>query len=208
MTRLILFLVSGMLLLSSCKDNQLKVIENCADERHVSEELTKYFKSHKFFHDGLINPVEAKVYKIQKESKVLLDGGFTEKEVNDYIKEQLKFIKDDLNKMQERYLGLRHGTEEYRRELINFIKKDSVHKINNDNQYLNKFKSCEIGSKNSQLTYDQRYKKSTYMESIKIVDKEVSDTLIRYKFLGFEAEKMTAKSVKNFIVTPDFLNKK
>jgi hypothetical protein len=59
---IIIFLVSVLLLLSSCKDNQLKIIENCADERHVSEELTKYFKSHRFFHDGLINPVEAKVY--------------------------------------------------------------------------------------------------------------------------------------------------
>ena len=44
--------------------------------------------------------------------------------------------------------------------------------------------------------------------TIKIVDKEVSYTLERYKFLAFEAEKMTAKSVKNSIYIPDFLNKK
>ena len=100
MTRLIIFLISGMLFLSSCKDNQLKLIENCADENYISVDIMKNYKDVSYLHNRLIDPIELKIGLLKTESKVLLEAGFTEKEITDHIRSELKLLKIDLDNLQ------------------------------------------------------------------------------------------------------------
>jgi hypothetical protein len=193
MTRLIIFLVSGMLLLTSCQDNQLKLIENCADENYIIEDVKSY-KNVFNFHNVLLEPLELKIALLKTQSKVLLQAGFTEKEITDHIRSELKLLKKDLDNLQIRHIGLKRGYQEYRKELLNFIKKSSSYKINNNQVYLTQFKTCEIVSKDSKHTFAQRFKKETYIEILENLNNELSKVSNRYQLLKFDIERTNFKN--------------
>jgi hypothetical protein len=194
MNRPIILLVSILLLLSSCKDNQLKVIENCADENYVKNDIETNFKAVGLFHNKLLEPVELKIALLKTESKTLLKAGFTEKEVTDHIRSELKLLKKDLDNLQIRKIGLQNGYQDYRKELLSFLKKNSSNKINNNQVYLANFKSCEIASKDSTHTFNQRFQKETYTEILEVLNNELLKVFNRYQLLKFDIEKANFKN--------------
>lgn len=194
MTRLIIFLVSGILLLTSCQDNQLKLIENCADENYIGEDIMKNYKDVSYLHNRLIDPIELKIGLLKTESKVLLEAGFTEKEITDHIRSELKLLKKDLDNLQIKHIGLQKGYQDYKKELLSFIKKSSSYKINNNQVYLRQFKTCEIASKDSKHTFAQRFQKETYIEVFEILNNELSKVFNRYQLLKFDIERTNFKN--------------
>lgn len=190
MNVLIVFLVS-ILLLISCKDNQVKFLENCADEKFVQYDWKPYSFNE---HQELLLPVEFKIAQLKTESKKLLKAGFTEKEITDHIRKELKLLRKDLDNLLIKKTFLQNDYQASRKKLLSFLKKSPSYKMNNDRDYYDYFNSCEYNSIFSKHSLSQKFQKETYTEVVERTNYEVSKLLKRYQLLNFDIDKIDFKN--------------